>query len=97
MTKIHEITVKGIENKVFELIVDGQVHKIDLARQSAKLAEATDEQVNNFIISPSGYGIHWPQVDEDLAIDPMLGIPHEVPNWKVAEKPPQYLTKKDEL
>ncbi|WP_165360805.1 DUF2442 domain-containing protein [Candidatus Chloroploca sp. Khr17] len=24
------------------------------------------------MVSPSGYGIHWPEVDEDLALTPLL-------------------------
>ncbi|MDP2982675.1 MAG: DUF2442 domain-containing protein [Candidatus Latescibacter sp.] len=27
-------------------------------------------------IQPSGYGIHWPLIDEDIAIDGLLGIVH---------------------
>jgi len=27
-------------------------------------------------ISPSGYGIHWPLIDEDLSIDGLLGVKH---------------------
>lgn len=23
-------------------------------------------------VSPSGYGIHWPELDEDLAVTPLL-------------------------
>jgi hypothetical protein len=26
----------------------------------------------NFQLSPWGYGIHWPEVDEDLSIDGMI-------------------------
>jgi len=26
----------------------------------------------NFEVSPSGYGIHWPELDEDLSIDGMI-------------------------
>ena len=29
-----------------------------------------------FEISPSGYGIHWPLLDEDISIDGLLGIVH---------------------
>jgi hypothetical protein len=25
-----------------------------------------------FEVSPSGYGIHWPELDEDLSIDGMI-------------------------
>jgi hypothetical protein len=95
MDKIHAIEFKGIDDKVLELVVDGDTYSIDLARESKKLADATPSQVKDFIISPSGYGIHWPQIDEDLAIDPMIGIQHKTPVWKVAEDVTDYKTKKD--
>ncbi|PKN21436.1 MAG: hypothetical protein CVU65_16870 [Deltaproteobacteria bacterium HGW-Deltaproteobacteria-22] len=25
-------------------------------------------------MSPSGYGIHWPELDEDLSVDGLLGL-----------------------
>jgi len=34
--------------------------------------QATRSQRENLEISPSGYGIHWPEIDEDLAITPLL-------------------------
>jgi hypothetical protein len=30
-------------------------------------------------MSPSGYGIHWPLVDEDLSIDGLIGAIHAFP------------------
>ena len=30
------------------------------------------EPKKNFEVSPSGYGIHWPELDEDLSIDGMI-------------------------
>ena len=27
-------------------------------------------------VSPSGYGLHWPEVDEDLSIDGLTGVRH---------------------
>ena len=45
------------------------------------LEKASDEERNNFEISPSGYGIHWPLLDEDISIDGLLGIVH-APQWK---------------
>ncbi len=97
MDKYHEVKVNSICEKILDLTVDGETYQIDLAQESKRLAEASDTQVNDFSICPAGYGIHWPQVDEDLAIDPMIGIQHEMPKWKVAEDSPQYTTKKDEL
>ena len=37
-------------------------------RCSARLAEATAQQRLQAELSPSGYGIHWPLIDEDLSI-----------------------------
>jgi hypothetical protein len=33
-----------------------------------RLAGATAEQLRKIEISPSGYGIHWPEVDEDISV-----------------------------
>jgi hypothetical protein len=38
------------------------------------------EERNNFEVSPSGYGIHWPLIDEDLSIDGLIGIVHTPPD-----------------
>lgn len=35
---------------------------------SSRLAKATDEQRRHAELSPSGYGIHWPLIDEDLTV-----------------------------
>ena len=37
-----------------------------------RLLHATPAQRNNFIVSGAGYGIHWPDVDEDLSVHGML-------------------------
>ena len=41
---------------------------------SKKLFNATESERNIFIISPSGYGIHWPLIDEDLSIKGLLAL-----------------------
>lgn len=93
MNKVHHIESCTIENKVLNLVVDSRAYQIDLANESEKLAKATPAQLKDFTISPSGYGIHWPQVDEDLAIDPLIGVQHITPDWKVEHS--EYKTKKD--
>lgn len=95
MNRIHVVEPKGVNGTVLELLVDGRMYEIDLTKQSERLALATPEQLKDFTVSPSGYGIHWPQLDEDLAIDPLIGIQHERPVWKVAEDAQQYKTKKE--
>jgi hypothetical protein len=37
-----------------------------------RLLHATPEQRKNFVISGAGFGIHWPDVDEDLSVHGML-------------------------
>jgi hypothetical protein len=32
-----------------------------------------------FEVSPAGYGIHWPDLDEDLSIDGLIGVKHSSP------------------
>jgi hypothetical protein len=45
------------------------------------LEKASEEEINNFEISPSDYGIHRPLLDEDISIDGLLGIFH-TPKWE---------------
>ena len=37
-----------------------------------KLLEASPDQRRNWQISGAGYGIHWPDLDEDLSTDGLL-------------------------
>jgi len=53
------------EEITFEL-TDGRVVSVPLS-WSWRLEEATPEERKNFEISPSGYSVHWPDVDEDLS------------------------------
>jgi hypothetical protein len=94
MNKIHEVEVKRVVGTTLELVVDGCTHRVDLVNESKKLANATQSELEDLVVSPSGYGIHWPQLDEDLAIVPMIGIQHEAPVWKVAEESPEYKTQR---
>ena len=56
------------------LIIDGKQIKINLEDVSEKLIKATDLQRNFYKISPSGYGIHWPLIDEDLSVSALLKL-----------------------
>lgn len=54
------------------LIIDGKTFSISLIEISSKLLEADEIKRNMYVISPSGYGIHWPLIDEDLSINAIL-------------------------
>lgn len=50
------------------LTVDGQTYHVDLSSISARLTNAKDAARRFYSVSPSGYGIHWPEIDEDLTV-----------------------------
>lgn len=50
---------------------DGRVISVPLAWYP-RLLNATAEQRQNWRIAGSGYGIHWPDIDEDLNTEGLL-------------------------
>ena len=56
----------------------------ELSINTLIILNSSVEQRNNYEVSPAGYGIHWPMIDEDLSIDGLLGIKHPVPSGKKA-------------
>ena len=70
--KIHNVqSIDGDEIYLY-LTVDGKSYRIRWEDCSASLANANMAQRRRFEVAPSGYGIHWPEIDEDLAITPLL-------------------------
>lgn len=76
MDKAHDIQSVSMVGTTLFLHVDGRKFEVDVARWSERLARATQEQRDHFEISPSGYRIHWPEIDEDLSIDGLIGVKH---------------------
>jgi hypothetical protein len=54
--------------------VDGQTFRLPIAETSQRLANASETERKIYQVSPSGYGIHWPTLDEDLSIDGLLRL-----------------------
>jgi len=79
MSKCHQIEGLRFENEEMILIVDDQERRFKLSEISTALKNASEGERNTYRISPSGYGIHWPLLDEDLSIDGLLGIEHVLP------------------
>jgi hypothetical protein len=52
-------------------LMDGRTIIVPLAWYP-KLLDATSEQRGNWRISGAGYGIHWPDLDEDLSTEGLL-------------------------
>ncbi len=72
MEKAYNIKQVSFESDFIILMFDNQVIKLKLTEISQKLANATKAEREDFKISPSGYGIHWRLLDEDLSINGLL-------------------------
>jgi hypothetical protein len=70
--KFHEVHEVRFSGTVMALRCDGAEHVVDISGVSDRLARATAAERALFRISPSGYGIHWPAIDEDLSVDGLI-------------------------
>jgi hypothetical protein len=52
-------------------LIDGRTIMVPVAWYP-RLLHATSEQRNNWEICGGGYGIHWPDIDEDLSTEGLL-------------------------
>jgi hypothetical protein len=72
MEKSYNITDIKFDEEFLIIIIENQTFKLRLTEISDKLANASDLERNDFKISPSGYGIHWRLIDENLSINGLL-------------------------
>jgi hypothetical protein len=82
-TAAKPILAKSISTTHEALIVelDGHTMAIPWPACSSRLACAGDTERAIAELSPSGYGIHWPLLDEDLAVGPLVtGRGYEPPS-----------------
>ena len=70
--KIHDVSILEINAAFLRLLVDGKTYQFTWEECSPRLAKASTAQRAHIEISPSGYGIHWPEIDDDLAITPLI-------------------------
>ena len=72
MTKVHEVTGLRVSRGKLYMTVDRERYVVELAAVSSRLAAASPQDQRPVEISPSGYGLHWPTVDEDLSVDGLI-------------------------
>jgi hypothetical protein len=84
--KFHDVQMIDFEGANMVLTVDGKVYRVDLPSISTQLANAKDTARRSYSISPSGYGVHWPDIDEDLTIDGLIAAAQPV-QPKTSEAP----------
>lgn len=72
MAELRHIKDVQIVGKTLKAMIDGVSYTFDLTRHSQRLANATPEQCAHVEFTPIDFGIHWPDVDEDLSIDGLI-------------------------
>ena len=65
------LEVSVTEDKITAKMSDGREVTVPLA-WFPRLLGATPNQRSQFEISPGGYGIHWPLIDEDISVRAFL-------------------------
>lgn len=78
MNKIYNISDIQFDNDYLIIKVDNSILKVRICDASDKLSKASDLERNDYKVSPSGYGIHWNRLDEDLSINGLLKLARSV-------------------
>jgi hypothetical protein len=79
MKKIHDVHSVRVDETHLYVTVDGKAYRVRWTDCSRRLTDATPAQRERLDVSPSGYGIRWPEIDEDLAITPLLESAEPLP------------------
>ncbi len=72
--KKHNINNINFNGNYLIMEIDSKNYLFDISSISESLTKATIQEKKFFNISPSGYGIHWPAIDEDLSIEGLLSL-----------------------
>lgn len=67
----HISDINFVNDKMI-LSVDEREIVIDIADVSNKLLLASDMERSVYKISASGYGVHWPLIDEDISVNELV-------------------------
>jgi hypothetical protein len=86
-TETADIRVRDVnltDDELSVALMDGRTIIVPLAWYP-RLANATPEQRARWELAGAGYGIHWPDVDEDLSTEGLLlgsPAPRGSENWR---------------
>jgi hypothetical protein len=65
------LDVESTDDTLSVSLRDGRIISVPLAWYP-RLLDATPAQRNNWTVAGGGYGIHWPDIDEDLSTEGLL-------------------------
>jgi hypothetical protein len=74
---ITAVAIDATEEELVIRLADREV-RIRWERCSAILAAASSVERRRIELSPGGYGIHWPLLDEDLSIGGLVGLESDI-------------------
>ncbi|MFM7448682.1 MAG: DUF2442 domain-containing protein [Leptolyngbyaceae cyanobacterium] len=85
MTPHHTVQSLTFDQETMLLTVDGSTYHIPINEASKRLVQATEAERKLYQISPSGYGIHWFTIDEDLSIDGLIRLANDLQARNIAQ------------
>ena len=68
----HNVRILKTTDEALEVEIDGRMLSLPWSELSKRLANAQKVARETIEVSPAGYGLHWPLVDEDLSIEGIL-------------------------
>lgn len=68
----YKVSDVQVINKLLNLHFEGKCLTWYLESISDVFITASNEAISNYKLSPSGYGIHWPELNEDISIHALL-------------------------
>lgn len=86
MTKLYHIQSVSFREDLLVVKVDGRTHEFPLEKVSPRLLSANVVKRSKFNISPGGYGIHWPLLDEDISINGLFQLKHQIKKIQTASR-----------
>lgn len=70
-TDLRVMSISIDDDRLTVELMDGRTIGVPLAWYP-RLANATPKQRKNWELAGAGYGIHWPDIDEDLSTEGLL-------------------------
>lgn len=69
------VSVRVTEDSLVVDLADGRTVSVPLTWYP-RLLHATPEERSHWQLAGAGYGVHWPEIDEDLSVNGILaGLP----------------------